>query len=109
VRAIGAREQRIGNACFGIGRRSVGERKQIDREEDVEELQRVARGLTEPMIERAASGAANLIEDAVEDLASLLIGVEALIQEVAKKSTALRHAPADGVLQPRRWIVGRGV
>ncbi len=109
VRSFGLGEQRIGDAGFRIGRRSVGERKQIDREEDVEELQRVARCLAEAMVERPAAGAADLIEDAVEDFAALLVGIEALIQKVAQKSSTLRHAPTDCVAQARRRVVRRSV
>jgi hypothetical protein len=51
------------------------------RKEDVEVLQGVARCLAEAMVERAAAGAADLIEHAVEDLASLLVLVEALVEK----------------------------
>ena len=93
--ALGTREQAVDHAAFGIGRRTVGEGKQIDREQNVEILQRVARRLAEPMVERSASGAADLVEDAVEHLAPLLVLVEALIQEVAQEAPALGDAPSD--------------
>ena len=57
------------------------------------------------MVERSASGAAHLIEDAVEHLAPLLVLVEALIEEVPQKTAALRDAPADGVTEARHRVV----
>src|SRR5205814_599774 len=71
--------------------------------------QRVARGLGKAMVERPASGAADLIEDAVEYFSSLLVLIEALIQEVAEKAAALRHAPGGGGAQARRRVAGRRV
>src|SRR5439155_18440858 len=106
---VGAREQAVGDVRVGIGLRSVGERKEIDREEDVEVLQRVARRLTEAVIERAASGAADLIEDAVEHLAPPLVGVESLIQEMPEETSALRTTPRERVANAGRRIVGGGV
>ena len=104
-----ARQQAVGRAGFRIGRRTVGERKQVDRKQDVEELQRVARRLAEAVIERAAARAADLIEHAVEHLASLLVLVEPLVEEMPEEPSALRHAPADRVAKARRRIVRRRV
>src|ERR1700738_761801 len=44
------------------------------------------------MIEIAAAGAGHVSVDGVEDLASLLVGVEALINEVSEETPALRDA-----------------
>src|SRR5947207_15984600 len=93
--ALGPREQAVGDAALGVGFEAVRERKEVDREEDVEELQRIARRLAETMIERSAARAAHLIEHAVEDFPSLLVGVEALVKKVAQKASALRHAPGE--------------
>src|SRR5207237_3439670 len=103
--ALRAREQAVDDARVRIGFRSVGERKQIDGEEDVEVLQRVARRLAEPMVERSAAGAADLIEDAVEHAAPLLVLVEALIEKVAEEASALRDAPADRERHAARRIL----
>src|SRR5262249_54798354 len=106
---LGARQQAVGEASLGIGLGRVGEREQIDRKENVEELQRVARRLAEAVIERSSTGAADRIEAAVEDLAPLLVGVESLIQEVAQEAPALRDAPADREPKARRRVGGRRV
>ena len=89
-----SRQQTVDRAGFRIGFRTIGKRKEIDRVQNVEELQRVARRLAESMVERAAAGAADLIEDAVEHAAALLVFVEALIEEMAQETAALRNAPA---------------
>ena len=49
------------------------------------------------MVERAAAGAADLVEHAVEHDASALVFVEALVDEVAQEAAGLRDTPADGV------------
>ena len=67
-------------------------------------VQRVARGLPEAVIERSAAGAADLIEDAVEDTAAALVLVESLIEEMAQEPPGLRDAPAHRPAQPRRGI-----
>ena len=103
---LGAHEQAVGEAGLGVSLLAVRERKQVDRKEDVEELQRIARRLGETMVERSAPGASNLVEDAVEHPPPLLVLVEALIQKVAEKPSALRHAPPDGAAQARRRVGG---
>src|SRR5262249_58511109 len=95
-----ARKQAVDRSALRIAFASVGERKQIDWKQDVEVLQRVARRLAEPVVERSASGAADLIEHAVEHPATLFVFVEALIYEVAEETAALRHAPADRERHP---------
>src|SRR2546425_12580115 len=109
VRLLRARKQAVGDAGFWIGRRSVAERKQIHREQNIEELQRVSRGLAEAVIERSAARAADLIEDAVEHAPALFVLVEALIEKMSEKASALRHAPADRMFQPRHRVLGRRV
>src|SRR5206468_3634847 len=94
---------------LGIGLRSVGERKEIHRKENVEELQRVARRLTEAVVERSAAGAADLIEDALEHPPSLLVFVEALIKKMTQEASALRDAPAERVPQARHRVLRRRV
>src|SRR5207245_92462 len=95
VRLLGAREQAVDLPAVRIGFGTIREREQVDWKQDVEELQRVARCLTEPVIERSASGPADLIEHAVEHFAPPLVGVESLIQKMPQEAAALRHAPAD--------------
>ena len=106
MRALGACEQTIGRAGLRVGFKGVGERKEIDRIEDVEELQRVARRLPEAVVERSAPRAADLIEHAVEHAPSLFVRVEPLIQKMPEKPAALRHAPADGDGRARDRIRG---
>ena len=74
-------------------------------------LQRVPGRLPEAMVERAAPGAAHLIDDAVENDATLLVGVEALIQEMPEEASRLRDAPPDGETHPaeRVFLLGGGV
>ena len=107
--AHGAREDAVDRAALRIRFRPVGERKEIDREENVEELQRVARRLAEAVVETSASRAPDLIEDAVEHRAPLLVFVEALIQKVAQVAPALRHAPRQRARDGRRRILRRPV
>ena len=101
---LGTRQQAVADTAFRVRLGAVGERKQVDRVKDVEELQRVARGLGKAMVERPASGAADLIEDAVEYFSSLLVLIEALIKKVAEKAAALRHAPGERRTQAGRWV-----
>src|SRR6516165_2159909 len=61
------------------------------------------------MVERPSSRAADLIEDAVEHLASLLVLVESLIQEMPQKASALRNAPPDRVAEAGHRILRRCV
>src|SRR5262245_18037269 len=92
VRLVGAREDAVDYARFRIGLGAIGERKEIDRKEDVEVLQRIAGSLSKTMIEGSATRAANLIEHAVEHATALLVLVEALIEKMPQITSALRHA-----------------
>src|SRR5206468_9347819 len=109
VRPLRPCEEAVGRSSLRVGFRAVRERKEIDRIEDVEELQRVARRLAEPVVERAASRASHLIEDAVEYAAPCFVLVEALIQKVPQETAALGHAPADREPDAGSWIGGRRV
>ena len=73
---------------FGL----IGERKDIGREEDRRGGLRVARGLSETIVEAAAAGSGNVGEDAVERNASIFVGIESLIEEVAEEAAVLRDA-----------------
>src|SRR5207245_5284290 len=77
--------------------------------EDVEELQRVTRRLAEAVIERSATRAADLIEDAVEHAPALLVFVESLVEEMPQKAAALRDAPRDCDMNTGDRICGRRV
>src|SRR5687768_5952607 len=59
------------------------------------------------MVEGAAAGAADLIEDPVEYLAAAFVFIEAFVDEVAEEAAGLRHAPADGIRDARRRIALR--
>jgi hypothetical protein len=59
--ALGAAEQAVADAGLRVGFGTVGKREQIDREEDVEVLQRVTRRLAEPVVERSSARSADLI------------------------------------------------
>src|SRR4029079_4233835 len=88
---LGAGEETIDLARLRIGLGSVGEREQVDRKQDVEVLERVARRLAETMIERSAARATDLIEDAVEHAPPLFVFVKALMETVAQKPSPSRH------------------
>src|SRR5262245_22162975 len=103
---LGAPEQAVGDPRLGIGLGSVGKWEQVYREEDVEVLQRVARRLAEPVVEGSAPGSADLIEHTVEDAPALLVLIEALIEKMPQETAALRDAPAEGVAETRRWVLG---
>ena len=101
-------QQTVGDSRFRIGFMPIRKRKEIDRIQNVEKLQRVARCLTKAVVERPAARAADLIEDPVEDASALFVLVEALIQEVTQETAALRHAPAERRRDSGSRIRGRG-
>jgi hypothetical protein len=82
-------EQPVVGAGDRIGLLFVGEREHVHRVLDVEVLQLVARLLAKAVVERAAAGAAHLIEDTVEHDAPRLVGVETLVDEVAEETARL--------------------
>ena len=74
-------------------------------------LQLVARLLTKAVVERAAAGAADLVEHTIKHDASSFVFVEALVDEVAQEAAGLRDTPADGACDARQRITfgGAGV
>src|SRR5258707_3132324 len=88
----GAIEKTCGLCGGGIGFGAIGEREDVGREEHRGSGLRVARRLSEPIVEVAATGACDVGEDAIEGDATFLVGVEALIKEVAQEAAILRDA-----------------
>src|SRR5438128_9508820 len=84
--------------------RLVGERKDIGWEKYSHGRLRVARRLGEAVIKTAAAGPRYVREHAVESDATILIGVEALIQKVAQESSVLRDAFAEDAGRRRDGI-----
>lgn len=79
----------------GIGFGLVGEREDISGIEDGRSRLRVAGGLCEAIVKAAAAGSGDMGEDAVEGDASVFVGVEALVEEVAEEATVLGDAFGD--------------
>ena len=90
-----------------VAQRQVGEGVQIGRVQDGVHRLRVARRLGEAVVEVAPAGAGDVRDQAVEHRAAVLVGVEALVQEVAQEAPALRDAHPQGGLHPQRRAAGR--
>ena len=89
-------QQTLGRIATGqVRHRKIGEWIEIDCTQDAGD--RIARlaGQCIAMIERPATCATSRVENAVEDAAPPLVGVEPSIQEVAKEPGALRIAVGD--------------
>src|SRR5580704_7734933 len=92
MRFVGSIEQTGGLAALGIGFRKIRKREQICRKEDAGEWLGVARRLCKTMIEAAPARTSNVSDDAVHYLAALLVGIEVLVEKMAKKAAALRNS-----------------
>src|SRR5437867_11009537 len=68
----------------------------------------IARGLRKAMIEAAAAATRYMRHHAVENLASLLVLIEAVVQEGAQEAPALRHAESIGALEVAALIAQHG-
>ena len=82
-------------ACLSgnrIGLGSIGKGKDVGREENRRGGLRVARGLGEAIIEAAAAGSGNVSQNAIERDPSFFVGIEILIEKIAKKAAVLRNA-----------------
>src|SRR5207302_7461664 len=77
---------------YRIGFELIGKRKNVSRKEDRRSGLCIARRLREAIVEAAAACSRYVRENSIERESSFLIGIEALIQEIAKKSAILRNA-----------------
>src|SRR5205085_3531824 len=89
--------QRAARAGDRVGLLEAREREDVGRIEERGVRLRVARRLREAVVEAAAPRARGVREDPVERDAPPLVGVEALIQEVAQEAPGLRYAVRDAV------------
>src|SRR5262249_60683875 len=80
------------SAGGGVDLDVVGEGKDVDRIQRRRERLGVARRLGEAVVEVAAPGAGDIDDERVEDLAAILVGVEALPHEVAEEAPGPRDA-----------------
>ena len=78
--------------CKQVGAWPIGKWKKIDREMEVVVLIRVARRLTDRVIERSTTRPARHIQHAVENHPSLFVGVKSLIDKMAKEAATLGTA-----------------
>ena len=87
----------------------VGEGKNVRWEKERRGGLSVARWLREAVIEAASARAGNVSEDTVDGDTAVLVGVESLIEEVAKKAAVLRNAFNEdaGNRSNSLWIVFR--
>src|SRR5262245_44481885 len=82
-------EQSAGFLGHGIFLGQIGERESVGWEVDGRGGLRVARGLSEAVVEAAAAGASHMSQHAVERPAAFLVRVEALIEKGAKETPVL--------------------
>ena len=94
-------EQPIGGPTSRIGFACIGERKEIGRIIERRKALAIARRLCEPVVESAAPRARDVGHHAIERDRPGLIGIEALVEEMAQEPAALREAEADRALHRR--------
>src|SRR5207245_8939521 len=79
-----------GQGRAALARQRVGLDGVGEREQTADGVRRVQRGLTEPLIELAAPRSCDMRDHGVEDAASRVVLVQAEVEEVAEKASALR-------------------
>ena len=104
AKRIALREQAVGEAGFRVGLRKISEWKKICRIERIEKRMAIAGRLCKAVVETAATPAADVGPDTIEDLAAFLILVETEVEERAQEAAALRNAEADGALDVLRLV-----
>src|SRR5437899_6837909 len=82
-------EQSAFCSCYPVDLGQIGERKDISGKENRRRWLCVARRLREPVIKAAASRASNMGKHTIKCDPSLLIGIEPLIEEIAKETAVL--------------------
>src|SRR6516162_2801354 len=82
-------EQASGLSSHRVLLRLIGKRKDVGREENGRTGLRVARRLSETVVEAAAACSRNVGENTVERDPSFFVGIEALIEEVAQEAPVL--------------------
>src|SRR5215510_10581974 len=86
------RQNAVFLARLRVGLLQIGERKDVGRIEERREGAGVAGRLGEAMIEATVAASRDVRVDGVENLPVFFVGVEALIDEVAKVAAGLRDA-----------------
>src|SRR5215207_2889615 len=94
-------EDTVGFAVERIGGVAVGEREIVGGKQMLVVLIVSASGGCETMVEKSQAATGDMRNDAVENLAALLVGVEPFPEEMPEAAAALRGAEADGAVDDR--------